>query len=289
MKTQLCLMPSATLEKLFREQLGVSGQQIKKHFQGKRELLKKEFARGNTFELDLDLVNHGLINPCYVGPTLDVLYQDEHFLAVHKPEGIHGHPLTYKESDTILNWARAQGHFDICQVAPETQERGLLYRLDRETSGILVMARTQDVYEEIRHHFSTGAKLKEYVAVVKGLPVEGAKTFEFSPASHKGERQSEALPGEGMIGELDLKIDVQKGPYALVTIVLKQGLRHQIRKTMESLGHPIVGDDLYGGERYERMLLHARRYIFRLREREYEFVAPLGASFDRFLDLHGLS
>lgn len=246
-----------------KETLGASGQLMKRHFSSK-ELSRPIFAQ-SVVSLPIEFLNHGKINPEYVGPEASILREESQFVALHKPAGIHCHPLVYDDKDTILNYLISVNAWSALKVNEEHYDRGLLYRLDQETSGVLVLAKTQEYFEKIRSNFQTAMKRKFYWAVVKGtFDKEGIHQHYFRGTGVKGHKQkvSEDYHSEADQGTLNVLKVMEQGGYSLVLVNLKTGLRHQIRAQLAHLGFPILGDELYGGEKSERLFLHALRYEF---------------------------
>lgn len=241
--------------------LGCSGALLKKHFSSaelSRPMLAKDKVR-----LPLDLVNHMRINPSYVGPKVSILKETDEYIAIHKPSLIHCHPLVYSDQDTVLNALQEQGKFESLHVNMNNYDRGLLFRLDYETSGVLILAKNQALYERMRSDFESQMKEKVYLAIVEGDFNKDGKWFHyFKGSGAKGSKQkvSDFEAPDTHEGILEVKKLISKNQKSLVQVTLKTGLRHQIRAQLSHLGFPILGDELYGGSKAERLFLHAWRY-----------------------------
>ncbi len=260
-----------------------SGQQLKKYFSSKQ--LEREVKAGDLLRLPLDLVNHLKINPIFKGPRPIVLKEDSLYLALHKPPGVHCHPLIYSDKDTLLNFLVEERKFEALEVNKDHYDRGLLHRLDLETSGVVLLAKTDRVFQNTRQDFQQEVKRKFYWAIVNGsFDREGLWTHYFRSSGIKGSKQ------KVFDDEVDLsspgtlavrKVSENQGK-SLLLINLKTGLRHQIRAQLAHLGFPILGDELYGGLRAERLFLHALRYEW------MDIVEdPNAELFDRLFDLNG--
>ncbi len=261
---ELCwLQDRPSLKDSLKELLGSSGQLIKKHFSSK-ELGRPVRAR-EVSRLPLAFVNHLEINPAFEGPQVRVLGETDDFLVLHKPPYLHCHPLSYSDKDTLLNFLVVENHWAPVLVNRENYDRGLLYRLDFETSGVMVAAKTSAYHRTMRAHFATSMKRKFYWAIVDGDFVrEGAWTHFFRPTGVGGAKQKveDASSEHALEGTLTvLKVSSHQGK-SLLLVKLQTGLRHQIRAQLAHLGSPILGDELYGGARAERLFLHALRYEF---------------------------
>ena len=272
---------SSTKEAL-QEVLNCSGQLLKKHYSSKE--LNRPIRSKDVSRLPLDLVNHMKINPVYDGPKSHILKETDDYLVVHKPSGVHSHPLCYSDQDTLLNYLAEQGRWDVLSVNESSYDRGLIFRLDNETSGLMLVAKTQAFFEEMRVHFKDRMKNKFYWAIVEGdFNREGEWTHYFRGTGVKGAKQkvdTTSHPDADM-GVLEVKKVLFENDKSLVLVNLNSGLRHQIRAQLATLGFPILGDELYGGKKAERLFLHALRYEWDKIEEDSK--ADL---FDRFFDLN---
>lgn len=260
-----------------------SGQHLKRYFSNK-ELAYSVRAR-DLCKLPLDFANHLLINPSYSGAKTFVLKEDQNILAVHKPSGIHCHPHCYSDQDTVLNALVEMGKWESLMVNHGQYDRGLLYRLDQETSGVLLLAKNETTFTNIRHHFEQEMKGKYYWALVdKGFDQEGIWTHYLRGTGVKGAKQKVSVEPHDLAqaATLEVKKVLENEHHCLVLVKLKTGLRHQIRAQLSALGFPIIGDELYGGKKGKRLFLHAFRY-----EWGNEFIEDKNAElFFDFLDLN---
>lgn len=272
---------SSTKEAL-QEVLHCSGQLLKKHFSSKE--LNRPIRSKDVSRLPLDLVNHMKINPVYAGPKAQILKETEDYLVVHKPSGIHSHPLCYSDQDTLLNFLAEQKRWDALSVNEASYDRGLIFRLDNETSGLMLVAKTNKFFEDMRVHFKDRMKNKFYWAIVEGdFDQEGEWVHYFRGTGVKGAKQKvdTTSHSDADQGVLEVKKVLTVNDKSLVLVNLNSGLRHQIRAQLSALGFPILGDELYGGKKAERLFLHALRYEWDNIEED-----PNADLFDRFFDLH---
>ena len=216
-------------------------------------------------------------------PPLAVLYEDGDLLAVDKPAGLHTAPLRAGEEDTLLGrvLARYPGTARLPGIQP--REPGLLHRLDRETSGVVLLARSAASFEALRRAFDSGRAEKEYAAVcvpqAAAPPAVGSHLraeSRFAPFGPGRRRVRVILPGdEGRpaareaTAELyasEVEVVEARGRLALVRVRLRRGFRHQVRVHLAHLGLPIAGDPLYGpappADLPPRMYLHAAALTF---------------------------
>ena len=217
---------------------------------------------------------------------LEVLYEDEDVIAINKPAGMVVHPAAGNHSGTVVNAVLAYSP-DISDVGDE-QRPGIVHRLDKETSGVMLVAKTNDAYRALQAQFKTRTIKKNYLALCVGrvTPTHGRinKPIARDPSNRQrmavvaGGRESltEYLVNE--IFELTARLDLlgasieKNNVYSLVRAMPQTGRTHQIRVHLASIGFPIVGDELYGANRHDplsrvlapRQLLHASELLFEL-------------------------
>jgi len=164
--------------------------------------------------------------------TLTVLHEDEAIVAVSKPAGVPTHPLRAGERGTLANVLVAR--FPECgDASADPREAGLCHRLDTGTSGVLVAARTPQAYAALRTAFRAGRVKKEYLALVAG---EAAERVIRMPTADR------SIPAETRIEPIE-----PHGALTLVRCTTSGGQRHQVRAHLAAAGHPVAGDDRYGG------------------------------------------
>jgi len=211
-----------------------------------------------------------------VGQSLTVLYEDEAVLIIDKPPGIHTAPGDQQDRDTLL--AMVLEAFPEVSSVPgvKPSEPGLLHRLDRGTSGVVVVARTPAAFEALRSQFTTGLVRKEYRAACACIAHEGHResfsvSSRFAPAGRGRRMVRVVLPEEKSkrvlaeatrsVYRTDVWTEERKGGFVLAGASIQRGFRHQIRAHLALAGWPILGDDLYGvpvpGGAPRRMYLHA--------------------------------
>ncbi|MBI4612553.1 MAG: RluA family pseudouridine synthase [Planctomycetes bacterium] len=210
---------------------------------------------------------------------LDILYEDEHLLVVNKPAGLLTHPNIDLSTPSVLAGLARLGKLHQPKVF--TFESGVVHRLDYLTSGALCVARTQAGWQDMRRLFRKRRVEKEYLAVVVGrlgepgtidLPI-GRGTQESS--RHVVDRE------KGKRAVTHYRV-VEAGETAtLVRVRLETGRTHQIRVHFAAIGHPVVGDPLYGERKGTRLLLHACRLAFEhpMTRKKIEVEAPLRPDF----------
>ena len=271
-----------TFKGALQELLGCSGQLLKKNFSSKE--LQFSVKPRSISRISLDVVNNKRVNPIYEGPPARVIAVRDDYIIVHKPANLHSHPHDYSDKNTVLNFLSQENYNECIQVNVENYDRGLIYRLDFETSGIMIVAKNDNFYQKMRNNFSSEVKSKFYLAVVTGkFNQEGFHSHGLKASGEKGSKQKVVdrdAPNDG-VGDLEVKLVAYENGKSLVLVNLHSGLRHQIRAQLSHLGFPILGDTLYGGTESTRLFLHAYRYEFGVTEEDTN--ADL---FDSFFDLN---
>jgi 23S rRNA pseudouridine1911/1915/1917 synthase len=227
---------------------------------------------------------------------LDVRFASETVVVVDKPAGQPTAPLRPGETGTLAN-ALVGKHPELAGLGYSPREPGLLHRLDTDTSGLVVVARTADAFETLKVALKEGRMQKSYLLLCKeeGLPDEG--TIAFPLASHpKDQRRVLACvhPRDVMRyaprpAATEYRVLKRAGEWALVEALVSRALRHQIRSHFAAIEHPLVGDVLYGGPVIEglgRHALHASRVAYDGQERTLRFdvASHLPAELQRIVD-----
>jgi 23S rRNA pseudouridine1911/1915/1917 synthase len=197
--------------------------------------------------------------------SLDLLYRDEVLLALAKKEGVPLHPLREGERGTLANLLVAE--FPECaEVADDPREAGFVHRLDVDTSGVVLAARTRTAWVALRRAFSLGETEKIYLALVVGRPPD-VGVIDASISHSLGGRRVTVRVGRGraLAARTHFRVLTASSEFALVEASTRTGRMHQIRVHMAHLGHPLVGDALYGGPLLAPLhghFLHAARITF---------------------------
>ncbi len=215
---------------------------------------------------------------------LDVIYQDDDIIVLNKPAGLVVHPGAGISSGTLAN--ALIYHFPGIERVGHPARPGIVHRLDKETSGVMVVARSQKAYTELKRQFRTREVEKIYLALVWGrIQVEAGK-FDWALGRHPKYRQRISIRTHKPRSALTF-FSVKKILENLTLLEVKPvtGRTHQIRVHLAAAGHPVVGDPRYGGRdksrKYTRLFLHAWRIVFShpTRGTLAEFYAPIPPEF----------
>jgi len=201
--------------------------------------------------------------------AIPVLYEDEVLIAVDKPAGVATVALRASDRDTVANFLVAR-YAEMADAGGTALEAGLVHRLDTGTSGVLVAARTPAAWHALREQFRRRAVEKRYVALVAGT-VGAARTLR-DPIAHHPTRASAMLVCADPIRAralgarpalTSIRPLQERGAETLIAISIATGVRHQIRAHLAAAGHPVRGDEAYGGAPAPRLMLHAVALGFR--------------------------
>src|SRR5215216_3571856 len=230
---------------------------------------------------------------------LDILHEDEEVVVVNKPAGLVVHPASGVASGTLAN-ALA---FHFAQLAPGggALRPGLVHRLDRDTSGVIVVAKTARAHESLSDQFRARTVFKSYVALVHGVTKEEKGRVEEPLARDPRNRTRMAVVRGGRAAVSLWRVRRRYERMTLLDVQIKTGRTHQIRVHLAWIKHPVVGDETYGGGRDKtlpdpalrarisalgRQFLHAERLGFHhpAAGEWLGFTAPLPAELSEFLE-----
>lgn len=193
---------------------------------------------------------------------LDVVFQDEYLLVVNKQAGLPVHPGPGHEADTMVN---AILHIcpDLKGIGDEIRP-GIVHRLDKDTSGLIVVAKTEVSLKHLSDQMKNRTVQKEYVALVKGTMPKLAGTVNLPIGRHPKNRKKMTVIENGREAVTEFKVIETRSDMSLLKLKLHTGRTHQIRVHLSHMGCKIIGDALYGAVTplIDRQFLHAYRLQF---------------------------
>lgn len=219
---------------------------------------------GDAVELIIPAPPSGEIEPEDI--PLEAIVEDEHLIVIDKPADIIVHPARSENMGTMLNalaWRfRHVTGGELSPVGEEFARPGVVHRLDRNTSGCIVFAKTEEAHWKLGRQFENRTVDKRYLAVVHGSVGPDTQVIDLPlgphPSKAKGAREKRVVRHDDLgkpsvtICRVLERYSLDDGrAYTLVELELKTGRTHQIRVHLSHLGHPIVGDDMYGGRVFE--------------------------------------
>jgi 23S rRNA pseudouridine1911/1915/1917 synthase len=214
---------------------------------------------------------------------LDILFEDDDLLVINKPAGMVVHPGAGNRSRTLVNALLA--HCRTLSGIGGKERPGIVHRLDKETSGCLVVAKNDATHQGLSRQFAERTVEKIYLALVAGVMRNRRGIIDASIGRHPKHRQRMAVNNErGRSARTDYRVVKSREGISLVECTLHSGRTHQIRVHLHHLGHPVLGDKLYGQQRssgFGRQMLHAWKLGFAHPRdgRWKQFEAPLPADF----------
>ncbi len=274
MKTQAMIFEGAP-ERLdvfiTRSETGLSREFVKRLIIEGRALVngsprKPSFLLSPGDAVEIALPAMGVKDPARLNAI--ILYEDKALLAVDKPSGLPVHP-----NDS--NWERRP---ETCLLSEETlvsmllrarpalgdnalPRMGLVHRLDRDTSGLMLVAKTPEAQAALQDQFRDRLVHKTYEGVVGGVPAKKTGSID-APIGRAAGFKKIKVWEYGREAQTDFKISEKTKKHALLEVYPRTGRTNQIRIHLEFAGHPIVGDRLYGGEEAPRLMLHSREIAF---------------------------
>ncbi len=208
---------------------------------------------------------------------LTIIYQDDDIIVVDKPAGLTVHPAPGHPSGTLVNALLALTP-ELASLS-DTIRPGIVHRLDKDTSGLLVVAKNERTRSDLTRQLKERAVRKTYLALVHGVPQPAQGTIEAPIGRHPRNRKKMAVVTGGREAETKYRVREALDGFVLLEVKPITGRTHQIRVHLAAIGHPVVGDTVYGkrSELIDRQFLHAWRLAFDLPSsgRQVEFESPL--------------
>ncbi len=226
-------------------------------------------ARKSSYELrggesiEVEPAAQAALNATPEDLPIDILYEDQDVIAVNKPAGIVVHAGAGIHAGTLVN--RLVHHFAKLSTVGGELRPGIVHRLDKDTSGVILVARTDSAHRALAEQFSGRTVEKIYLALVHGTMRQerGNITAKIARDPVRRTRMTARL-GEGRTAITDWEVLERWPAFTLLRVRIGTGRTHQIRVHLASIGHPVAGDKLYGapGIARDRFFLHAHRISF---------------------------
>jgi len=235
----------------------------------------------------------------------NILFEDKDFLVLEKPAGLLVHPTEKGETETLVSWLLKK--YPAIKTVGENQYRaGIIHRLDRDVSGVMVIAKTPAAFDHLKNQFKKRVVKKEYLAIVYGqmtelkgeidLPIGRNKDGQFVAHPRLGEEKFQA---SDKIARTKYEVIEYLKDYSLLRVNILTGRTHQIRVHLSAIGHPIIGDQTYKPKRKflnflrrrikvvspGRIMLHSVKIGFYDLENQWrEFSSPLPDLITNFIN-----
>lgn len=199
--------------------------------------------RGDRIEVEVELPEGPPVPPENI--PLDILFEDEHLLAVNKPPDMVVHPAKGHQSGTLVN--ALAGHTQTLSSAYGELRAGIVHRLDRDTSGVILCAKTDAAHAALAAQFEDRSVEKHYLAVVEGAPELDSDLIDAPLGRSRHNPEAVAIaPRTGRPAQTIYRVERRYRGFARLDVQPRTGRTHQIRVHLAHIGHPIVADSLYG-------------------------------------------
>lgn len=195
--------------------------------------------------------------------SLDIKYENKDLIIINKPSGIVVHPSKGHQNDTIINaLIGMEIKFEPYLGKPKPW---LVHRLDKDTSGLLIIAKNESTYNYLTKIQKDRMIKKQYMAIVQGIPNSPNAIIDAPIGRNKLNRKKMSIKKEGRHALTEYEILKSKNNMSLLNITLLTGRTHQIRVHLNAIGHPIIGDNIYGkkSKYVNRQMLHAYKLNFK--------------------------
>ncbi|WP_283601697.1 RluA family pseudouridine synthase [Ligilactobacillus aviarius] len=217
---------------------------------------------------------------------LDIVYEDDDVIVVNKPQGMVVHPAPGHPDHTLVN---ALLYHSPLSTINGAFRPGIVHRIDKDTSGLLMVAKNDLAHQSLAEQLRNKTNKREYLALVYGQIKEDEGTIDAPLGRNPQDRKKQAVVKGGRHAVTHFKIIKRYDNFTLVKCILETGRTHQIRVHMKYIGHPLVGDPLYGPRKVigkNGQFLHAALLGFKHPRtgKEMVFEAPLPENFQKMLD-----
>lgn len=249
------------------------------------ETVKPRYALRENDTISFDITENTEESLPIEQPKLEILHEDKNIVVINKPAGIEAHPGQVPNQPTVSGWF-AERYPDAQDVGEQENRPGIVHRLDKETSGVMVLAKHQESYEYLKKQFQKHRVQKEYLALVFGIPGGSDGRIVQALARSKKNPLRRTINKEGKPAITEWKKEDAFNSFALLRVFPLTGRTHQIRVHLHFIGHPIVGDRLYTFKRQKpphgvtHHLLHAEKLTINLQQgKRKTFTAPIPEDF----------
>lgn len=244
-----------------------SRSQIKHFIEEKKVLVNKQSKKAHFLLLGDEVIQFSLpdIKKSHINGEdikLDIIYEDDDILVVNKPSGMVVHPAVGNESHTLVNALLFYTKNKLAHLDNNTRP-GIVHRLDKEVSGLMVIAKRDIAYKGLVDSFKTRSIKRTYIAFLKGIIQKDEGTTELPIGRASRDRKKMAVRFSNSKAAITkFKVLKRFSDYTKVRVNIETGRTHQIRVHMSYMGNPIIGDTKYGGERFDRIALYAAELEF---------------------------
>lgn len=254
--------------------------------------VKKQYKPSLSDSIKISFQEPPILDVLPEAIPLSILYEDDHIIAINKPAGMVVHPGAGVHSGTFANallyHCKSLSTDDFDPFRP-----GIVHRIDKDTTGVLLGAKTRPAHQKLVEMFSRRQVEKRYLAICCGVPPEGKYSAPIK--RHPIRRKEMTISSDGKEAISHFKILAKRESLTLLEAMIETGRTHQIRVHLKSLNCPVLGDSTYGSEslnqkyKVSSQLLHAERLKLThpISEISLELISPIPPSMKNFIDLIG--
>lgn len=270
-------MSRSYVQRLIKEKLClVNGQEVKTGYTLKlNDLIETEEMQPKELQLDA------------VDLNLDIIYEDDDLIVINKPQGMVVHPASSYHEPTLVHGLLH--HADELSSINGVVRPGIVHRIDKDTSGLLVVAKNDMSHQFLSNELQDHLIKREYAALVYGDFKETEGSIDAPIGRHPKNRLKMAVVANGKKAKTHFKVIERFGSHTLIECILETGRTHQIRVHMAYINHPVLGDPLYGPKEVigtEGQFLHAKKltFVHPTKKEEMTFTADLPQNFKDMID-----
>ena len=251
---------------------------------GKTEKAKYKVKSGDVIRLEEPETKTLELRPENI--PLDIVYEDDDVIVINKPQGMVVHPAPGHDDHTLVN---ALLYHCPLSTINGTFRPGIVHRIDKDTSGLLMVAKNDKAHQSLAKQLKDKTNIREYVALVHGRIAEDEGTINAPIGRSLKDRKKQAVVKDGRNAVTHFEVLKRYRDYTLVKCILETGRTHQIRVHMKYIGHPLVGDPLYGPKKTIKgngQFLHAGKlgFVHPTTGKLLIFEAPLPKIFQECLE-----
>ena len=285
------------IDKYLIDKLNLSRSKVQKLIENEKVLVNKKTVKA-SYNIKLDdviIVDTNLFEETTIKPEnikLDIIYEDDYLLVVNKKSGMVVHPAPGNYSKTLVNALMYHCNDNLSSVNGNVRP-GIVHRIDADTSGLLLVAKNDEVHNDLAKQISEKTVKREYVALVHGIINEDSATIDAPIGRDANNRKKMAVtPDNSKDAVTHLYVLERLNNATLIKCVLETGRTHQIRVHLNYINHPIVNDPVYGLKKQENkdfgQMLHAKTigFVHPITKEYLEFSSEVPKEFTDILDMY---
>lgn len=250
---------------------------------GKPEKPSYKVVEGDKIEIEIEPAKEIKLEAQEI--PIEVIYEDNDIIVVNKPKGLVVHPANGNPDGTLVNAIMAICKDSLSGIGGEIRP-GIVHRLDKDTSGLLIVAKNDKAHIEMSNQIKDRQVKKTYIALVRGVLPENEATINMPIGRSTKDRKKMAVTRSGKEAITHFKVLKRYNNYTLLEVKIDTGRTHQIRVHMAEIGHPVIGDSTYSNGKnefgIEGQCLHAKKLEFThpITKKQMSLEAPLPKYFE---------